>query len=68
MFQILEPSNAVFQLSKKIVELAQKQKIITNKMIKRMRSSFADEAFAELATYEAAKSATPVHKPASKEQ
>lgn len=67
MFQILEPTNAVFQLSKKIVELAQKQKIITNKMIKRMRSTFADEAFAELATYEAAKTAIPKKSPDSKE-
>jgi hypothetical protein len=48
MFQILESNNAVFTLSKKIIELAQKQKLITNSVIKRMRKFFRAEAFKEL--------------------
>jgi hypothetical protein len=42
-------------LSKKILELAQKQKLITNKVILRMRNVFRDEAFRELRSYEEAR-------------
>lgn len=52
MFQVLESNNHIFTLSKRILELAQKQKLITNKVIKQMRTQFRDEAFLELTTYE----------------
>jgi phage regulator Rha-like protein len=34
MFQVLESNNQVYTLSRKIIELAEKQKIITNAMIR----------------------------------
>jgi hypothetical protein len=44
MFQILESNNTVFKLSRKILELALKQNLITNKVIKVMRKQFREEA------------------------
>jgi phage regulator Rha-like protein len=34
MFQVLESNNQVYTLSRRIIELAEKQKIITNAMIR----------------------------------
>lgn len=34
MFQVLESNNQVYTLSRKIIELAEKQKIISNAMIR----------------------------------
>jgi hypothetical protein len=45
---VLESNNQVYTLSRKIIELAEKQKIITNEMITQTRHLFTEEAFTEI--------------------
>jgi len=52
MLQILEPSNSIFKLYRRIIEIAL-TKNITNTMVKLMRKKFTDQAFQELRDYEA---------------
>ena len=52
MFKILETENSVFTMSRRILELAEKQTIITNSMIRQTRHLFTEEAFQEIKEYE----------------
>eukprot|EP00347_Sterkiella_histriomuscorum_P008165 403346136 len=52
MFQVLEPTNQVFNLYRRIIEIAQTKKI-TNRMIRIMRNKSQAEAFEELREFEA---------------
>lgn len=51
MLKILEPSNSIFKLYRRILEIALSKKI-TNSMIKLMRKKFTDLAYIELKEYE----------------
>jgi hypothetical protein len=51
MFQVLENSNTIFTLSRRIIELASKNKL-SNKILNAMRVKYREEALAELRDYE----------------
>ena len=52
MFQILESHNSVFTLSRKIIELSQRQAVrITNKMLRGLREEYHEEAMREISTF-----------------
>jgi hypothetical protein len=53
MFQILESHNSVFTLSRKIIDLSQRQAVrITNKMLRGLREEYREEAMREISTFE----------------
>ncbi|CDW75098.1 tbc domain-containing protein [Stylonychia lemnae] len=54
LFQIFEPTNAVFTQKKKIIEKVLNTKL-TNKFIKAQRAKFTDEALNEIKEYETSK-------------
>jgi uncharacterized protein with von Willebrand factor type A (vWA) domain len=59
MFQILESHNSVFTLSRKIIELSQRQAVrITNKMLRGLREEYREEAMREISTFEQNKKGT----------